>query len=105
MRAITLVLLGSDRVRADGVIALAAASAALGAATHLHLDAGAIPLLRDPAIGSAIGEARALGAVLSLCPTGLADHRLEPGPFPDAERYGLITLLARLDDDARLVVV
>ncbi|WP_281253117.1 hypothetical protein [Sphingomonas spermidinifaciens] len=42
---------------------------------------------------------------VSLCPTGLADAAIDPPPVPEAERYGLVTLLAELEDDARLLVI
>lgn len=105
MRPLVVLLTAADPDRARAAIELVSAQAALGGSAHLHLDAGAIRLLANPALEDAIGAARQLGAALSLCPTGLADHALDPPPFPDADRCGLIGLLAELADDARLVVL
>lgn len=102
-----LVLIASDpaRGRADAALTLAASHAAIGAPTHLHLDAAATGHLADPTFLAAIDEARALGVVVTLCPTGLADRGLAPTMLADADRIGLVALLAELADDARLVVV
>ncbi len=105
MRPLLVLLVDADATRARAGIAMTAAQAALGGKAHLHLDAGAIPLLGDPAVTTAVEDACALGAVLSLCPTGLADHAAVPPPFPDADRCGLVSLLGELADDARLVAI
>lgn len=105
MRPLLVILVDADATRARAAIGLAAAQAALGGKAHLHLDAGAIPVLGDRAVTIAVEDACALGAVLSLCPTGLADHAALPPRFPDADRYGLVSLLGELADDARLVVI
>ncbi len=104
MRPLIVILAAPDAVRARSALDLAAASAALGAATRLHIDAGAIGLLSDAATIAAIEQVRSLGAVLTLCPTGLADAGLTPPPFPDADRCGLVSLLAEAGDDARLLM-
>ncbi|PCD01674.1 hypothetical protein COC42_16280 [Sphingomonas spermidinifaciens] len=62
-------------------------------------------MLADSALVAALEEAAALGVAVSLCPTGLADAAIDPPPVPEAERYGLVTLLAELEDDARLLVI
>jgi hypothetical protein len=105
MRPLVVLLTAADPVRAHAGIGLIAAQAALGGRSQLHLDAGAIPLLADPALTAAIAAACDLGATLSLCPTGLADHPLVPPPFPGADRCGLVALLGELADDARLVAI
>lgn len=105
MRPLVILLVGHDPARARAGIGLAAAQAALGGSSRLHLDAGAIPLFGDPAITTAIAEACDLGTVLSLCPTGLADHAAVPPPFPDADRCGMVALLGELADEARLIAI
>lgn len=105
MRPLIVILAAASAARAKSGLDLAAASAALGAATRLHIDASAIGLLGDAGMIAAIEQVCSLGAVLSLCPTGLADAGLTPLPFPDADRCGLLSLLGEAGDDARLLVI
>ncbi|WP_315760560.1 hypothetical protein [Sphingomonas sp. Y38-1Y] len=105
MAALIVIIAGTDQDRTATAFSLAGSNAALGSFTQLHLDAGATPMLAVPAVLDALIELRTLGVVVSICPTGLADLYAVASPLPDAESIGLVTLLAELPDDARLVVV
>lgn len=105
MRPLVIIFSSASQERSDTALALAASHAALDEATHLHLDRRVIRYLSDQRFIEAIEEVRALGGVVTLCPTGVAEQSIEPEPFPDADRIGLVALLAELPDDARLVVV
>lgn len=104
MRPLCLILATAEPARFRSATAIAAAQAALGAVARMHLDTGAVAALADPALRDAVAEAQGLGVTVSLCPTGLADHGVDPAVLPGAESFGLVALLAELPDDARLVM-
>lgn len=100
MRGLTIIVTGPDPVRYDAALAIAAAHAALGGSTRIHLHADAIALLQTPPALAV--DARALGVRWSACQSGMADAAIDARDHPEIEASGLVALLARLGDD-RLV--
>lgn len=106
LRGLTIIIVGPDPDRFAAALTLASASAALGGPTRLFADERAVPLLRRGGPhASRIDEARALGASVVACQTGLAGAGLTPADLvEEVEMGGLVGLLATLGD-ARLVTV
>ncbi|MEZ0495222.1 hypothetical protein [Sphingomonas sp. IW22] len=102
-RPLVLILSTDQADRVKMALELVSAHAALGALTHLHFDMGAIRCVA--AHRSTIREAQSLGVSVSMCPTGLADHDIDPALIEGAESYGLVALLSSIDDAARLIVI
>ncbi len=104
MRGLTILVATGDPERFHAALSLAAAQAALGGRSRLHLHGQATALLDHPApdLVALRAEAAALGVELSACQTGWAeqpDRALPAG----VEADGPIGLLSRLGED-RLVV-
>lgn len=105
MRPLFVILAADSAERWTAAIGLASAHAAHGGDTRLHIDAGAVARLCHPPHQTALDDAEALGVLLSICPTGAADYRIDTSIRPNADRFGLVALLAMMPDDARLVVI
>ena len=102
MRGLIVLVVGDDPARLEAALEIAAAHAALGGATRLHLHDRAVPLLADepPALATALE----LGVRVSACQTGVDRGGLRLDRWPSVEADGLVGVLASLGED-RLVVV
>jgi predicted peroxiredoxin len=120
MRGLTLIVAGADPRRFHAALAMAAASAATGAATRVYLHGDAVlllvPPLRSPdddrhrmsglpTLAQILDEALELGVHMICCQSGLAMADIAADSF-DAriETGGLVGLMGALGDD-RLVTV
>ncbi|HTG37340.1 hypothetical protein [Sphingomonas sp.] len=104
-RPMILILSDDDPARANTATQIVSAHAALGAPTRLHLDGTAVRVLASSVFRDGIVAAQALGARISACPTGLAEHGIDPDAVNGSESIGLVALFAEMDDHARLVVL
>lgn len=118
MPGLTILVATGDAERLHAALAFAAAGAAAGTTTRLHLHEGAAALLKAPleapndaarrqaglpALADLWEEALALGVAISLCQGGLALSGLGLEDLdPRLEAQGPVGLLAGLGDD-RLV--
>lgn len=119
MRGLTILVATGDAERLHAALSFAAASAAAGARTRLHLHEGAVALLGSPLIAphddartraglptlaELWGEALALGVAVSLCQSGLALSGLQLDELdPRLDAQGPVALLSGLGED-RLTV-
>lgn len=115
MRGLTLFVATGDAERLHAALSFAAAAAATGMKTRLHLHEGAVALLREPLVapndairaseglptlGELWGEALALGVAISLCQSGLALCGLRLDELdPRLDAQGPVALLSALGDD------
>lgn len=87
MRGLTIIVVSADAVRLHGALSLAAASAAMGSPTRVHLHVEAVALLRAPiattdddryaasglpTLAQMLDEALGLGVAITACQSGLA---------------------------------
>jgi hypothetical protein len=105
MRALVVIVAAADPHRFATAVGLVAAQAAHGGLAWLHFDAAATPLVGDPACRADLAEAAALGVRFTVCPTGMAENGIDPGPPFPAEAMGLVALIGTLPAEARLLVV
>lgn len=120
MRGLTLIVAGADARRLHAALSMAAASAAGGAATRVHLHGDAVVLLAPPlrapdddrhrmaglpTLAQLLDEALGLGVHLICCQSGLAMTGIAADAIdPRIEIGGLVGLLASLGDDRLLTV-
>ncbi len=104
MRGLTILVATADPERFHAALSFAAAQAALGGRSRVHLHGPAAALLdtAEPDLIALRAEAIALGVEFSACQTGLSGRQPAELP-PGIEAEGPIGLLSRLEDD-RLVV-
>lgn len=121
MRGLTVVVVEASTARLHGALSIAAASAATGAPTKLHLHGEAAAMIVSP-VGAAEDERHAaaglptlaqlldetldLGVAISACQSGLAAAAAaDAGALdPRVTAGGLVGVMAALRED-RLVVV
>lgn len=99
-RGLILIVATTDPQRFDAAVALAAAEAALGGAALVYLHRGAVALMGEAVLHSAMDG----GVRVIACQTGLAEAGLDLTRF-DAriEGGGMVGLLMNLSDE-RLVL-
>jgi len=106
MRDLTLILTGNDPNRARAGIEIVGANAALGGHSRIHFDRAATALLNDATIRELLPEITAIGATLSVCPTGIAECGVDPATLPSgSDVFGMIGLMSSLGDTARLIML
>ncbi|WP_150291624.1 DsrE family protein [Sphingobium estronivorans] len=119
MRALRIVVATADAERLRGVLAMAAAQAALGGAAAVFLQLDAAGLLRAPmgapcddahraaglpSLAMLIEEALGLGVELTVCQSGMALCGLAAEDLPlGVETGGPIGFLQATGDQARLI--
>lgn len=120
LRGLTIVVVEAATVRLHAALSIAAASAATGAPTRLHLHGEAARLLAPPVtagedegyaaaglptLAQLLDEALGLGVAVSACQTGLAMATIDAAAL-DAriEMGGLVGVMAALGD-GRLITV
>ncbi len=120
MRGLTIIVVEASTVRLHAALSIAAASAALGAPTRLHLHGEAArmiapPLVADeddghaaaglPILAQMLDEALSLGVAISACQTGVAMAAIDAAAL-DAriEASGLVAVMAALGE-GRLITV
>lgn len=121
MRELRIILTVADAERLRGALVTAAAHAALGGEASLFLQLDAVALLRTPidaphdrahasaglpTLAMLIGEAQALGVVITACQSGLAlcDLAADDMP-PQIGVSGPVAFLQATDDAARLILL
>jgi len=117
-RALTIIVATGDAERLHAALTFAAASAAMGTETRVHLHEGAVALMRDlrapndgartaaglPTLAQIRGEAQDIGVKISVCQSGLALAGLTLEDFDErVEAQGPIGVLTIAGDD-RLIV-
>lgn len=105
MCPLQIILITPDPARACAAVTIAAAQAAHDAPSGVHIDEAAVPVLASADVAQALDNARALGVVITVCPSGLADHGVMPPEFDDVDAIGLVALMGEIPDTTRLVVV
>ncbi len=117
MRGLTIIVAGADAERLHAALSFAAASAATGAATRVHLHARAVGLLGAPMAADAdhaahglptlaqiVDDALALGVAISVCQSGLALAALTADALdPRLSVDGPVGVLTAAGDDRLLV--
>lgn len=114
MRGLTIIVATADPARLHAALSLAAAQAALDRPARLFLQNEAVALLKQPiaapqdarysaagvpTLAQLLGEAAALGVVVTACQTGLVLAGITAADLPDGiETGGLVELLARSGD-------
>lgn len=112
--ALTILVVSNDEARYHAALSIAAANAALGGATrvHLHAEAAALAVASFsadfddryaaaglPRLTQLIDDAIELGVRLTVCQTGLTLAGLEASQIdPRIEASGLIAVLAEAQD-------
>jgi len=102
-RGLTIVISGADPDRLRSALGIAAAEAALGGKVRLYFDANATPLLGDlpQPLALMLDAALDLGTSVSVCQTGLAEHRIALDPRFEAS--GPVAIMADIGEDRLLL--